>query len=345
MYSRVGGIMILIEGIGGIGGVVAARMIQAGYDVTLVTNNATITEAIESNGLQIKTPEGDLTVSAKVYTDLPTDQTFDAAYLIMKATGVLDAVRDTMPLLKPDGYVVTFQNGVVEDAVAEIIGQERVVSGIIGWGGTMHAPGVYEKTSIGTTHIGELDGQITPRLRELEKAMSTSAEAVVTTNIRGALWSKLAINCTITTIGALTGDTLGVMLQDKRMRQVFLRGYSEVVDTAEASGITLERIATNPHLLYVKPNAGSINLFIKDLLVRFVGRKYGKLKSSSLQSLERGRKTEIDYLNGYVVEQAKQVNIPTPVNAALVKMIKEIEAGERTIQPSNLDDLFSTFSP
>ncbi|PJF23238.1 MAG: 2-dehydropantoate 2-reductase [Phototrophicales bacterium] len=335
---------ILIEGIGGIGGVVAARMILHGYDPILVTNNPEITTAINTNGLQITTPEGAATVPAQAYTyltDLPSDAQFDVAYLIMKATGVLDAVRQTIPLLKPEGYVVTFQNGIVEDAVAEIIGKERVVSGIIGWGGTMHAPGVYEKTSIGTTHIGELDGQITDRLRTLEKAMATSAKVVVTTNIRGALWSKLAINCTITTIGALTGDTLGVMLQDKRMRRAFLRAYSEVIDTAEASGVTLERIATNPKLLYVPPNAGQLTWWIKDLLVRFVGRKYGKLKSSSLQSLERGRKTEIDYLNGYVVEQAKRVNVPTPVNAALVQMIKQIEAGERPIQRANLDDLLN----
>lgn len=338
---------ILIEGIGGIGGVVAARMILHGYDPVLVTNNPEITAAINANGLQITTPEGASTVPAQAHTHLSevsTDEGFDAAYLIMKANTVLDAVRETMPLLKTDGYVVTFQNGIVEDAVAEVIGRERVVSGIIGWGGTMHAPGVYEKTSIGTTHIGELDGQITDRLRALEKAMATSADVVVTTNIRGALWSKLAINCTITTIGALTGDTLGVMLQDKRMRRAFLRAYSEVVDTAEASGVKLERIAANPRSLYVPPNAGSLTWWVKDLLVRFVGRKYGKLKSSSLQSLERGRKTEIDYLNGYVVEQAKHVNVPTPVNAALVRMIKQIEAGERQIQRTNLDDLLAAVS-
>ena len=74
-------------------------------------------------------------------------------------------------------------------------------------------------------------------------------------------------------------------------------------------------------------------------MVRVVGIRYGKQKSSSLQSLERGRKTEIDYLNGYVVQQAQEVNVETPVNAALVKMIKEIENGRRKITPENVDDL------
>jgi 2-dehydropantoate 2-reductase len=271
--------------------------------------------------------------------DVP-DGEYDAAYLLMKADSVVHAARRTITLLKPEGYVVTFQNGIVEDAVGEAIDEERVISGIIGWGGTMHAPGVYERTTGGTIHIGELDGSISERLKLLAVACKTTGMSVIMTpNIRGALWSKLAINCTITTIGALTGDTLGELVKDARIRKVFLRTYSEVVDTAEALGITLERIATNPSLLYLPRGANFVQTFIKDVLVRLVGRRYGKQKSSSLQSLQRGRKTEIDYLNGYVVQQAQKVDVPTPVNAALVTMIKEIEGGQRQIARANVDDL------
>ncbi|MBZ0281622.1 MAG: ketopantoate reductase family protein [Anaerolineae bacterium] len=333
---------ILIEGIGGIGGVVAARLIQAGYDPALVTNNPQITEAINRDGLQITTPEGQAVVPAKAYTalsDLPSDQRFDVAYLLMKANGVVEAAQQTIPLLNPNGYIVTFQNGIVEDAVGAAVGIQKVVSGIIGWGGTMTAPGVYEKTTPGETHIGELDGRLSSRVNNLAKAIETAAPVVISQNMRGVLWSKLAINCTITTIGALTGDTLGVMLQDARVRRLFMRTYSEVIDTADALNIRLERIAANPRLLYVPKNANAITRFIKDMLVQMVGRRYGKMKASMLQSLERGRKTEIDFLNGYVVEQAQKVGIATPVNAALVQMVKEIEAGTRTIDRKNINDL------
>jgi 2-dehydropantoate 2-reductase len=338
---------ILIQGIGGIGGVVAARMIQAGYDPTLITHNTTITDAINTDGLRINTPEGMAVVPATAYTDLddiPADAPYDAAYLIMKATNVLEAARETVEYLRPDGYLVTAQNGIVEDAVGAVIGAERVVSAIIGWGGTMHAPGIYERTSTGSTHIGELDGQISGRVQNLAAALGTAAPIVITQNIRGALWSKLAINCTITTMGALTGDLLGDMLKDKRMRLAFLRAYAEVIDTALALGIQPEKIAANPMTLYAHTDANRLTLFIKDLLVRFVGRKYGKLKSSSLQSLERDRPTEIDYLNGYVVQQAEQAGVATPINARLVTMIKEIEDGQRPIHRDNLDDLLAIVS-
>ncbi len=338
---------ILIEGIGGIGGVFAAKLIQAGYTPTLVTNNQAITDAIQRNGLQITEGEYSYRVSAPdTFTDLedlPSGD-YDAAYLIMKADAVVNAAHRTITLLKPEGYVVTFQNGIVEDAVGEAIDKERVIGGIIGWGGTMHTPGVYERTTGGNIHIGELDGRVSERLKTLAEACKTCMPTIMTDNIRGALWSKLAINCVITTIGALTGDTLGEMVKDARVRKVFLQTYSEVVDTAEACGVTLEKIATDPKLLYLPRDANIVQYIIKETMVRVVGIRYGGSKSSSLQSLERGRKTEIDYLNGYVVQQAQKVNVPTPVNAALVNMVKEIESGQRKITRANVGDLVQEFT-
>jgi 2-dehydropantoate 2-reductase len=335
---------IMVEGIGGLGGIIAARLIQAGYHPTLVTGNPAIASAVNEHGLRITAPEGKAAVPARAFPslgDLPQDRAFDAAYLLMKAHNVLRAARETLPFLARDGYVVTFQNGIVEDAVAAEIGAERVIGALIGWGGTMHAPGVYEKTSEGSTHIGELDGRLSERVRALGEVLETFASVVVTQNIYGAVWSKLAINCVITTLGALTGDTLGVMLKDRRMRQVFLRTYREVVDTAEALGIALEPVAVDPKLLYLPKDAGALTALLKDMLARVVGHRYGRLMSSSLQSLERGRKTEISFLNGYVVEKAQAVNVDVPVNAALVCMIKEIESGMRPISPDNVADLLA----
>ena len=335
---------ILIEGVGGVGGIVAARLVAAGFDPMLVTGNPRIAEAINQNGISAKTTTEEFNVLAKAVAsldDLDGSERFDAAYLIMKANPVVESAKKTMPFLREDGYVVTFQNGVVEDAVAAAVGAERVVSGIIGWGATMHAPGVYEKTSGGAIHIGELDGSISERIKELEAALEVVCPVVLTGNIRGALWSKMAINCMITTVGALTGQLLGEMLSERRVRDAFLVIYREVLDTAAAAGIKVERIAANPRLFYLPPDAGLLNRFIKDVLMKILGRRYKKLKSSMLQSLERGRPTEIDYLNGYVVETAKKHGVPVPLNALVTKMIKEIESGKRKIERRNMDELLA----
>ncbi len=336
---------ILIEGVGGVGGIVAARLTAAGCSPVLVTGNAEIAGAINQNGISAKTPTEEFNVLATAVVnldDLDETEPFDAAFLIMKANPVVEVARKTLPLLREDeGYVVTFQNGVVEDAVAGAIGAQRVISGIIGWGSTMHAPGVYEKTSGGSIHIGELDGRVSDRLKKLEQALEAVCPVVISKNIRGALWSKMAINCMITTMGALTGQLLGEMLRDRRVRQAFLVIYREVLDTAVAAGIKVERIAASPRIFYLPPNAGLLNRFLKDMLMQVLGRRYRKLKSSMLQSLERGRPSEIDYLNGYVVETAKKHGVPVPLNSLVTRMVKEIESGRRRIERRNMDEVLA----
>ncbi|MEW6665413.1 MAG: 2-dehydropantoate 2-reductase [Thermodesulfobacteriota bacterium] len=336
---------ILIEGIGSIGGMIAGKLLKAGYQPTLVTGNPEISAAINRNGLSVTTPEEKFRVPARAFTtlrDLDRGARFDVALLVMKAHSVVETARDTMRFLEPEtGFVVTCQNGIVEDLVADAVGAGRVVAGIIGWGGTMHGPGVVERTGPGAIHLGEPDGRRKERVERLAGMLKTVTPVVVTNNIRGAQWSKVAINCTITTIGALTGENLGDMLKDARARKVFLGVYREVIDTALALGMRLERIAVDPMLLYVPENAGTLSRFYKDVLARIVGRRYGKLKSSSLQSLERGRRTEIDFLNGYVVEQAMKAGVRTPLNQSLTRMIKEIEEGRRKLTPANMEELLA----
>lgn len=120
---------------------------------------------------------------------------------------------------------------------------------------------------------------------------------------------------------------------------------SEVVDVARAQGISLEPVGgtLDLHRLYLpaeRRQAGfSLGLIPKQALILVVGLKFRRLKSSMLQSLERGRRPEIDFLNGYVVDKGRAKGVPVPVNAALVEMVREIEAGARPIMPDNLTEL------
>jgi len=335
-------VRILIEGIGGIGGVLAGEMIRAGRQPTLVTGNEEIARAINDFGLRVTTPDDGFTVHPRAYASVgEAPGPFDVALLVMKANRVVQAARDTLPLLSPEGFLVTCQNGIVEDAVVEAVGAKRVVSAIIGWGATMHGPGVYERTGPGSNHIGELDREVSGRVNQLAELMRPAAPTVVSRNIRGALWAKLAINCTITSGGALTGEPLGTMLRDRGVRAAFLGIYREVLDTARARGITPEAVTMDPYRLYLPRDAGRIRRTALDLLMRAVGLRYRRLRSSSLQSLERGRPTEVDYLNGYVVQQAREAGLQAPLNAAVTRLIHEIEQGQRTIGRQNMDQLLA----
>ena len=337
---------LLLMGCGGIGGVIAGGLLRAGHDVTIVTHNAEISRAINAEGLHVTAPEGEWTVPVTAYTHLhEVKGPFDAAYLAMKATGVLQAARDVAGYLSPQGYVVTLQNGVVEDRVADIIGRARVVGALVGWGATMHGPGVVEMTSRGESVVGELDGRVTPRVQQLKSTLDAVAPTTISTNIYGVLWSKLSINCTITALGAVTGQLLGEMLWRGDVRHLGLAVVSEVIDVAAACGIELEPVGgtLDVHRLYLPPERRAhgfgLDLLGKHAIMSVVGLKFRRLKSSMLQSIERGRRPEVDFLNGYVVEKGQEKSVPTPLNTALASMIQEIEAGARATSPNNLKGL------
>jgi 2-dehydropantoate 2-reductase len=338
----------LLLGCGAVGGVVAGGLLQAGHQVTLVTHNDDIALAINTEGLKVTTPEGEATVPATAHARLEqVEGPFDAALLVMKATAVEDAAREVAGYLAPEGYVVTLQNGVVEERVSRILGAERVIGGLVGWGATMHAPGLYEMTSRGELVVGELDGRLTPRVQGLGATLEAVSPVTVSSNIYGVLWSKLAINCVITTLGAVTGQLLGEMLQRAAVRRLALTIVSEVVDVARAQGIGLEPVGGTLDLqrLYLpaERRAGGfgLDLIPRHGLILAVGLKFRNLKSSMLQSLERGRRPEIDFMNGYVVQKGKEKGVPTPVNEALTALVKEIEAGTRPITPDNLAGLLA----
>jgi 2-dehydropantoate 2-reductase len=343
---------IMMMGCGAVGGVIAAGLLGAGYDVTLVTHNPSISDAISNNGLHLVTPAGRRTLPAAVCAGACPDLSgvegwYDIALMSMKATGVEEATRDVLPLLSPNGYVVTLQNGIVEDRVAELAGRDRVIGAVVGWGATMHKPGIYEMTSRGETVIGELDGSVTDRVTDLQRILSAAAPTSVSANITGVLWSKLAINCAITTLGAITGQTLGTLLRRRPARRLALAIVSEVLDTAAAYGVALEPVGGTLDLgrLYLRPERRRGGLrpaqIPQHLVMRVVGLKFRKLRSSMLQSLERGREPQIAFLNGYIETRAREIGVPTPTNTALTLMVREIAAGARQISPGNLTDLLA----
>jgi 2-dehydropantoate 2-reductase len=335
-------------GCGAVGGVIAGGLLRSEQNLTVVTHNEEIARAVHVHGLRVTTPEGQQTVPATVLVDLGgAEGPFDAVYLAMKATGVEQAARDLSAILSSHGYVVTLQNGIVEDRVAGILGSERVVGALVGWGATMHAPGVYEMTSRGDLVVGELDGQVTPRVRQLQATLSAAAPTTVSTNIYGVLWSKLAINCVITTLGAVTGQLLGEMLRQRGIRSISLAIIGEVVDVAQAHDVVLEPVGGTLDLnrLYLPPDSREAGFHLDQVprhaIMRLVGLRFRHLKSSMLQSLERGRRTEIEFMNGYVVEKGQAAGVPVPANEVLTHMVREIEAGARPVTPNNLRSLWA----
>ena len=332
---------ILIEGVGSVGGVIAGELLERGVDVTLVTGNPAIAAAINRDGLALSTPTRSFTVPARAWAslaELPPSR-FDAAYLLMMAGGAIEAAEQSMPLLQDDGYLVAFQNGFVEVAISERCGAGRVLSACVAFGATMEAPGVYRRTTAGRVFIGELDGRVTPRIEGLRDTLAEVIEVRISTNITGVLWGKLAWNCAVSALCAVSGLALGEVIASELGQCLLLVSYREALDTARAHGVVLERAVVDHERFYLPRGADARLRADKQTLVAQLAAAYAEVKPSTLQSLLRGRKTEIEFLNGYLVGRAREVGLEARLNAALVDMVGEIERGRRQIARANLDEL------
>ena len=320
-----------IVGAGAIGGICAGWIKNAGYDVQVVVRTPDHARQIMAEGIQITGIKGGLTVKMDAVSRVEDmDRDRDIILLCVKATSMMEAAEKLKERLKPGAMVVSLQNGFCEEALAGVLGRETVIGCVTGWGATLHSPCRLEMTSPGDFIVGNIDNKPDPRLEQVRAVLDAVLPTRISNNIAGDLYSKLIINSCITSVGAVCGLYLGQMLSRKKARLIFLRIMEEAMAVAKAMGIN------------VAVFAGKLDYFAdlkRHLFLRALGFKYRKLKSSSLQSLERGKQTEIDYLTGFITSNASRFNISTPVNTQVLEMVKKIEQGKAGIASENLDKI------
>jgi 2-dehydropantoate 2-reductase len=339
---------VLIVGCGAIGGVLAGYLIENGQDVTLLTTNAEIARALRERGVRVRGDSAPPTGhAAAVYEALdPSVAPFDFVLLATQPPQVEEAARRALGVLHDDGRMVCFQNGLCEERVAKIAGAERVIGAVVTWGASMIEPGLYDRTSAGGFALGRLDGTRDARLVELSHMLEAIGPVTTTENLRGARWSKLAINCAISTLGTIGGDRLGVLMRERHVRRLALEIMTEAVRVARAEGVRLEKVSGTLDLDWIaltdaeKSAAGSASLLAKHTLLLAVGARYRRLRSSMLAAIERGRTPAVEFLNGEVIERAERHGIPTPVNRAARERVWAIARGEQQSAHATLRALY-----
>jgi 2-dehydropantoate 2-reductase len=331
---------IAVVGAGAIGGVTAAFVHQLGCDIEIVCKHTEIIDKIAARGLHVIGVKGELRVRLKAVKDISDlSEPKDLIFLATKANDCLAAARQLDAILEPDSTVVSLQNGICEEALAEILGRERVVGCVVGWGATYHAPAELEVTSDGEFIIGNIDHRPDERLPVIQQLLNAVYPTRISDNIMGELYSKLIINSCINSLGVIAGVTLGKLLADKKVRSIFIALMREAMAVADAMNIKVEPAAGGKLDFYkFLSDRGAIADLKRHLFIRIIGYKYRRIKSSSLQSLERGRKTEINFLNGYICEHGKEHGVPTPINDAVCNMVLEIEDGKREMSLNNFKD-------
>lgn len=336
----------LVIGAGAIGGITAALMKKNGYNVTILCRNDDYASAINENGISVKGANGEFLVRIPAFASV--DQITGRKDVILHATKATDmgkAARDALPVLNEKGCFVSMQNGICEDELISIAGPARTIGCVTGWGATMESPGNLIMTSGGDFILGYPDREPDEFLSLVAEALSSVVPVKMTVNIMGHLYSKLIINSCITSLGAICGLYLGNMLSLRKVRKIFIEIIREAVIVAGKMNLKPEIFAGKLDFGKFIKGEDALSDLKRHLMIRIIGFKYRNLKSSSLQSLERGRPTEVDYLNGYIVRNADRFGIEVPVNKAVTEMIHEIEQNKRKITDANFDaPVFSRFT-
>ena len=329
---------IVVVGAGAIGGVTAALMKKAGSDVTLVCKHQEIADIANGRGLRITGVCGEQTVSMPAVADCEElSGEFDVAMIATKAYDMPACAKALLPFLREDSLVIGMQNGICVDALAQVVDAERTVGCVVGFGATMLAPGELQMTSRGEFIIGRIKGDQSA-LEPVKQALSAVTPTLVSDSIYAELYSKLIVNSCITSLGAICGLRLGEMLKKKQARLIFIAIIREAMNVAHALKLNVPPFGGKLDYEKLMHGDGVLDTLRRHVMILVVGLKFRRLKSSSLQSLERGRPTEIDYFNGFIAKKGGEVGVDCPVNSRLTVMIKEIEGDKRSIKVENLYD-------
>ncbi|GAB6155969.1 ketopantoate reductase family protein [Desulfosporosinus burensis] len=326
-----------IMGAGSLGTIAGALITKNGGDIILIDANKEHVKALNEKGATI-TGTMELTIPVKAITPDEMTGIYDVVLYLVKQTYNEVALKQLLPHLGPDSVVCTLQNGVPEDAVAEIIGKERTLSGTVGWGATFVGPGVSMLTSDPNKmsyDIGELDGSIRERTKKVAELLNLSAETIIVPNLAGIRWTKLIVNATMSGMSAALGCTYGDILDNEKALACAVHIGNETLEIVKARGIKLEPL--QGHDLSVLAFQYKQERAAKYPYYKAVFSPHRLLKASMLQDLEKGLKTEIDAIDGVISDWGKKLGIATPISDKVVEIVKGIEAGKYTYKLENLD--------
>ena len=329
---------IAILGAGGVGGVIGAYLARADHDVTLIDTWSANIDQIKEQGLRVTAMEGEFTVKAgalhlgEVSARQPL---YDIAIVCVKAYDTRWATTFIEPYLAPGGFVVSAQNGVNEEAMADVIDWPRIVGCVVTISAGMYEPGHVERTNAADRQsftLGEPSGVVSRRLERLAEIMSAAGPTKTTTNLWGERWAKLATNCMSNAVAGITGLRSSELRLNAEVRSVAIRIAGELLEVAGALGVSVERIGGIPAETYQQATADPTRRERLEQLIIEAGRDIGIGRPSLAQDVVKGRKTEVNELNGFIARKGRQVGIATPVNDAIVTVTRKVERGQ--IEPS-----------
>ena len=337
---------ILFVGAGAIGSYIGSFLSRAGHDVTMVDPWAEQVETIRKKGISVTGPHDPFEAHPKAFhlnesQRLPRD--FEIAFVAMKVYDTAWAAQLALRHLAPNGFIVASENCWPDPIVASVAGASRSLGLIMSKiGVAVWKPGQVERGAEkgqGTGHdvfrVGEHDGRITPRAKELAEILSVVDGSQVTENLWGERWSKLCANAMGNPVQGMS--TLGSfdIASSEVGRAITIHLASESARVGLALGYRIPKFNGNTAEQWAAADRRDVyEALDKQLTPTGTGGR--NWRASMGQDVTKGRPTEIDYMNGHVVAQGRAKGVPTPVNSAVVEMVREIDRGTRKQAGENI---------
>jgi 2-dehydropantoate 2-reductase len=333
---------ILIWGAGAIGGTLGAYWARAGIPVRLVDIVEEHVEACRTTGLVIEGPVEQFKVVVSAVMPEEVKGVFRRTVLAVKAHATEAAMERLAPHVANDGLVLSAQNGLNEIVIAKVVGEARTIGCFVNFGADWHAPGKILFANRGAVVIGEIDGSIRQRTQDLHELLKIfESKAVLTDNIWGYLWGKLAYGAMLFA-SALNNDSIAENLGDARRFVAFDRLGREVMAVARARGIEPVGFdGFDPSAFAADALEATTRACIAEL-AKF-NRGCAKSHSGVWRDLAvRKRKTEVDLQIGIIAELAREVKVDTPAICRLVQLVHDVEEGRRPLAPETFKVLIDT---
>jgi 2-dehydropantoate 2-reductase len=332
---------IAFMGAGAVGSYVGGHMTRVGEDVTLIDPWPDHVETIKRDGLRLEGTQGEHHVRPKALHLHEAQALFktpiDVAFVCTKSYDTIWAATLISQYLAPNGFVVSLQNGINEERIAGVVGWGRVV-GVIASSISVnaYAPGRVTRTvqpgGPGYTvfRVGEVHGRVTPRIEEIAGWLTAVDSAKTTTNLWGERWSKLVTNTSGNGVSAITGLGGKDSTLDPELRRLRIQLAGEAVSVGQALGYEIEPIMGMPAQTQRAAAEGDRAAYdqIEAKMLDGLKRMTDEGRPSTGQDIVKGRRTEIDYLNGLVADKGAEVGVPAPTHRALVQVVHEVERGE-----------------
>ncbi|MCY7308175.1 MAG: ketopantoate reductase family protein [Rhodoferax sp.] len=320
---------ILIWGAGAIGGVLGAWWVRAGLPVLMVDVVPEHVQACSTTGLNISGPVEQFRQVVPCVTPQAVTGRYRIIVLAVKAQATEAAMAMLAPHLAPDGFVLSAQNGLNELAIARAVGDERTMGCFVNYGADWLGPGEILLGNRGAVVVGEIDGSMRERTRQMHHDLSIfEPAAVLTDNIWGYLWGKLAYGSMLFAT-ALTTDSMSVNFDDPRRFVVFDRLAREVMAVAAARGVRPVGFNGFDPACFA-PGAPDADARASVAALAEFNRHTAKTHTGIYRDLAvRKRKTEVDPQIGVIADLGDAAGVATPAIRCLVSLIHAIEDGQR----------------